>query len=68
MEKVALSGLLPLEICEALSLKQAFRGKQIFQWIGKGAESFDEMTNLSVDLRNELNERLFSAPRLFQKS
>ena len=57
MEKVALSGLLPSEICEALSLKQAFRGKQIFQWIGKGAESFDEMTNLSVDLRNELNEK-----------
>ena len=57
MEKIALSGLLPDEICEALSLKQTFRGKQIFQWIGKGAESFDEMTNLSLDLRNELKEK-----------
>ena len=57
MEKIALSGLLPSEICEVLSLKQTFRGKQIFQWIGKGAESFDEMTNLSVDFRNELKEK-----------
>lgn len=56
-EKIVLSGLLPAEICESLSLKQAFRGKQIFQWIGKGAESFDEMTNLSLDLRNELKEK-----------
>ena len=57
-EKIVLSGLLPAEICESLSLKQAFRGKQIFQWIGKGAESFDEMTNLSLDLRNELKEKV----------
>lgn len=56
-EKIVLSGLLPAEICESLSLKQAFRGKQIFQWIGKGVESFDEMTNLSLDLRNELKEK-----------
>ena len=56
-EKIVLSGLLPAEICESLSLKQAFRGKQIFQWIVKGVESFDEMTNLSLDLRNELKEK-----------
>ena len=56
-EKIVLSGLLPAEICESLSLKQAFRGKQIFQWIGKGVESFDEMTNLSLDLRNVLKEK-----------
>lgn len=56
-DKIPLAGLTAQEICEALSLKQAFRGKQIFQWIGKGVESFDEMTNLSVDLRNELKEK-----------
>lgn len=55
--KIPLAGLLPSEICESLNLKQSFRGKQIFQWIGKGAESFDAMTNLSVDLRNELKEK-----------
>ena len=56
-EKICLSGLLPGEICESLSLKQAFRGKQIFEWIGRGSESFDEMTNLSKDLRSELKEK-----------
>ncbi|MBR1536114.1 MAG: 23S rRNA (adenine(2503)-C(2))-methyltransferase RlmN [Treponema sp.] len=57
MEKIILSGLLPDEICASLNLKQSFRGKQIFQWIGKGVESFDEMTNLSLDARNELKEK-----------
>ncbi|WP_294431514.1 23S rRNA (adenine(2503)-C(2))-methyltransferase RlmN [uncultured Treponema sp.] len=57
IEKIALAGLLPSEITESLGLKQAFRGKQIFQWIGKGAESFDEMSNLSLELRNELKEK-----------
>ena len=56
-EKIALAGLLPSEICDSLGLKQAFRGKQIFQWIGKGVESFDEMTNLSKEAREELKEK-----------
>ncbi len=55
--KTVLTGLLPEEICQALSFKQAFRGKQIFQWIGKGVESFEEMTNLSKDLRDQLSEK-----------
>lgn len=57
MEKISLSGFLPSQICEVLNLPQAFRGKQIFKWIGNGAESFDEMTNLSVSLRDELKEK-----------
>jgi len=56
-EKIALAGLNPDEITEKLGLSQAFRGKQIFQWIGKGAESFDEMTNLSVALRDDLKKK-----------
>jgi 23S rRNA (adenine2503-C2)-methyltransferase len=33
----------------------AFRAKQIIQWIyGKGAKSYDEMTNLPLSLRTEL--------------
>ena len=54
--KICLSGLLPSEICESLEITQGFRGKQIFQWIGKGVESFDEMTNLSKDFRETLKE------------
>ena len=33
----------------------AFRAKQIFQWLHRGAESFDEMTNLSKPLREKLS-------------
>ncbi len=43
----AIVGLTPDRICEVLSLSPAFRGKQIYQWIAKGVQSFDEMTTLS---------------------
>lgn len=32
----------------------AFRGKQVFTWLHKGARSFDEMSNLSKPLREKL--------------
>ena len=32
----------------------AFRAKQVFQWLHRGASSFDEMTNLSKALREKL--------------
>ena len=57
MEKTVLTGLLPQEIVEELKLSQSFRGKQIFKWISTGATSFDQMTNLSLDLRNELSNK-----------
>ena len=56
MEKIALTGLLPEEINEKLSLEQKFRGLQIFKWIGNGATSFDEMTNLSKETREFLSK------------
>lgn len=33
-----------------------FRGRQVFEWLYKGVTSFDEMTNLSKDLRAQLAE------------
>jgi 23S rRNA (adenine2503-C2)-methyltransferase len=40
-----------------------FRSKQIWQWLyAKGAQSFDEMTNLPAALRTALAERLSLAP------
>jgi len=37
--------------------EKGFRGKQIFSWIWeKGAESFEEMTNLSVALRAKMEQ------------
>jgi len=57
MEKIQLTSLLPEEIVEKLELTQGFRGKQIFKWIGNGASDFNQMTNLSLDLRNSLSEK-----------
>ena len=55
-EKIILSGLLPDEISQKLNLTQGFRARQIFKWIGSGISDFDGMTNLSLDLRNQLKE------------
>lgn len=56
-EMIVLTGLLPQEICEKLELKEKFRGKQIFKWVGTGVKTFDEMTNLSKALRDELSKK-----------
>ena len=37
----------------------AFRAKQIFQWLHRGVTSFDEMSNLSKELRARLEERCY---------
>lgn len=37
----------------------AFRGKQVFVWLHRGAASFDEMSNLSKTLREKLKERYY---------
>ncbi|MBO4439184.1 MAG: 23S rRNA (adenine(2503)-C(2))-methyltransferase RlmN [Spirochaetaceae bacterium] len=52
----SITGLLPQEIAEKLELDASFRGRQIFKWIAQGAETFDDMTNLSKDLRSRLKE------------
>ena len=57
-EKISLSGMNAQEINEALNLTPAFRGKQIFKWIAKGAESFDEMSNLDKNMRQNLSEKV----------
>lgn len=45
-----------LAFCKELELPR-FRADQIFQWLyQKGVSSFDEMTNLSKELREKLNE------------
>jgi len=57
VEKVILTSCLPSEIVEKLALTQSFRGKQIFKWVSTGINDFDSMTNLSLDLRQELKEK-----------
>lgn len=46
----------------------AFRGKQIYTWLHKGATSYDEMTNLSKLLREELAQKYpICAPKVVRK-
>ncbi|MCI9643253.1 MAG: 23S rRNA (adenine(2503)-C(2))-methyltransferase RlmN [Oscillibacter sp.] len=46
----------------------AFRGKQVFSWLSRGAGSFDEMSNLPLSLRERLKEScLLCAPKAARK-
>ena len=46
----------------------AFRGRQVFQWLHRGATSFDEMTNLSKALREKLAENCYiTVPKVERK-
>ncbi len=49
------------EITDALRAmgEPAFRGKQVFSWLHRGATSFDEMSNLSRELRERLAEEYY---------
>lgn len=49
--------------------EQKFRAKQIFEWIhGKGVLEYDQMTNLSKDLREKLlNETSLFKPKIIEK-
>ena len=56
-----IKSMLPEEIeAELKAMGQPkFRAGQIFDWLTKGVKSFDEMTNLSKDLRAKLSEKLY---------
>ena len=48
--------------------ESAFRAKQIFKWVHGGAESTDEMTNLSLTLRQKLSENFeIYLPTIYKK-
>lgn len=45
-----------------------FRARQVFQWLHRGAEQFDEMTNLSKALREKLKKNcVITVPAVEQK-
>lgn len=56
-----IKAMLPEEIAAALAEmgQPKYRAKQIFQWLARGVTSFDEMTNLSKDLRAALSEQFY---------
>lgn len=43
--------------------EKKYRAKQVYEWIVKGASSFDEMTNLSKPFREKLN-LIYEIPRV----
>ena len=46
----------------------AFRGKQVYTWLHKGVRSYEEMTNLSKNLREELAAKYpIQAPKVVRK-
>ena len=48
--------------------EQKFRGKQIYTWVHRGATSFEDMSNLSKELRRKLQENYFLyAPTVARK-
>ena len=48
--------------------EKPFRAGQIFGWLHRGVESFEEMTNLSKDLRQRLAERfVLTVPTVARK-
>ncbi|HBR07778.1 MAG TPA: 23S rRNA (adenine(2503)-C(2))-methyltransferase RlmN [Clostridiales bacterium] len=69
-DKIDIKSLLPDELAAALSDigEPKYRAKQIFTWLSRGAESFDEMTNLPIALRARLRETfLLTPPKLLRK-
>jgi 23S rRNA (adenine2503-C2)-methyltransferase len=60
---ISLSALTPEEIEKLLPTLPRFRTGQIFKWITKGVNSFEEMTNIPLSLRDELSchFRLYSS-------
>ncbi|MBI9108300.1 MAG: 23S rRNA (adenine(2503)-C(2))-methyltransferase RlmN [Spirochaetales bacterium] len=54
VKRTSLAGLPSCEIVMAADLREKYRARQIFDWITSGASSFDEMTNLPLQLREDL--------------
>ena len=48
--------------------EQRFRAKQVFTWLHNGITDFNDMTNISLELRERLDDEFFiSAPELVEK-
>ncbi len=63
MDKIDIKSLYLYEIKELMKElgQPSFRAEQIFKWLHSGVESFDEMSNISKELRNLLKEKCYIA-------
>lgn len=57
--ETALSGMFPEEIREFCGIKEKFRAEQIFHWIALGTKTFDDMTNLSLQMRSKFCQEFY---------
>ena len=59
--KIDIKSLLPEELSAQLRswASPSTGAKQVFAWLSRGAESFEEMTDLSKQLRAKLDSRYF---------
>jgi 23S rRNA (adenine2503-C2)-methyltransferase len=61
--------LLQLEQQLAAQGEPAFRARQVWEWAARGADSYDVMTNLPLELRDRLAEQVpFSSLRLVREA
>jgi len=68
--KENIKSMLPEELAEVFASmgEQKFRAKQVFKWLHSGVTSFDDMTNLSKQLRETLKEKYYiTAPKIVRK-
>jgi len=64
-----IKAMLPSELEEYFRQcgERSFRAGQVFQWLHSGVRSFDEMTNLPVSLRNDLESGFYiTVPELIE--
>lgn len=69
MEKTDLKSLLPEELEAYLKHlgQPSYRARQIFVWLHRGVENFDEMTDISKKLRNMLKEQAYISTPIIKK-
>ncbi len=58
---IDLKSLLPEELEKLMKElgEPGFRARQVFSWLGKGVESFDDMSNISKTLREKLSSKTY---------
>jgi len=59
--KKDIKSMLPSELVESFKSigEKGYRAKQVFSWLHRNVKSFDEMTDLSLGLRDKLNEEFY---------
>ncbi len=69
MEKINLKDFTLSELTDYIILlgEPKFRAKQIYKWLYSGAESFDDMTDISKQLREKLSENCATGNLIIEK-